>query len=249
MAIRVTCPGCHTRFNVSDHFAGRNGPCPKCKATIRIPDKSEEVVIHAPKESGAKDAAGASLSKPIFRQELVISPLTWSAIIGVIATIAALALLLRYQYQGKAFPLLILAIGALLVAVPAVYGAYGMLRDSELGAFIGRELWIRVAICAAAYAALWLGMPIASFAMHGYDTAAWSIAMAIMIGLGGGVAMSVFDFDYLVGVLHYGMYLGCTLMLRWILGVGVFPGQLKPALDHAAQTWLHAVTDLVQRLG
>ena len=35
MAIDVTCPSCHTRFQVSDKFAGKSGPCPKCKNTIR----------------------------------------------------------------------------------------------------------------------------------------------------------------------------------------------------------------------
>ncbi|MEC8508925.1 MAG: MJ0042-type zinc finger domain-containing protein, partial [Planctomycetota bacterium] len=35
MSIRVTCPGCHARFNVSDQFAGKSGPCPKCKKTIQ----------------------------------------------------------------------------------------------------------------------------------------------------------------------------------------------------------------------
>ena len=29
----------HTRFKVSDKFAGQEGPCPKCKAKIKIPAK------------------------------------------------------------------------------------------------------------------------------------------------------------------------------------------------------------------
>ena len=71
--------------------------------------------------------------------------------------------------------------------------------------------------------------------------------MAAMIGIGGAVAMSVLDFDYLTGVLHYGMYLGCTLLLRWIAGVGVFPGQLKNESDAAAIAVWHVATQLYRQ--
>jgi hypothetical protein len=71
--------------------------------------------------------------------------------------------------------------------------------------------------------------------------------MAAMIGIGGAVAMSAFDFEYLVGVLHYGMYLGCTMLLRWIIGIGIFPGRLsQPQSDAEATAWLTLV-DFVQR--
>ena len=36
MAIKVLCPGCRTLFTVSDKFAGRTGPCPKCKAPFLV---------------------------------------------------------------------------------------------------------------------------------------------------------------------------------------------------------------------
>ncbi len=249
MSIRVTCPGCRTRFNVSDQFAGREGPCPKCKAKIHIPDKSEEVVIHGPSPTASKESKGAAISKPIFRQEMVISPVLWTVIVGVIITLFALALVLRFQIADKVnFPLWMLIVGSLIVAVPAVYAAYGMLRDSDLGAFFGKDLWIRICICAAFYAALWLAMPTAQYVLHGYDTLTWSLAMAAMIGIGGAVAMSVLDFDYIVGVLHYGMYLGCTLLLRWVTGVGVFPGQLRNEAEAATSAIWHAASQLSGQL-
>jgi hypothetical protein len=236
MPIRVTCPGCHTRFNVSDKFAGREGPCPKCKAKIRIPAKSDEVVIHAPAEAAPKDGKGVAISKPIFRQELVISPLLWTITIGTMVTLFALALIFRWQLTDKLhFPLWILAVGAIAVAIPAVYGAYGMLRDAELGSFLGQELWTRVLICAAIYAALWLMMPIAKYVLTDYNMTAWAIATALMIAIGGAAATAIFDFDYLMGVLHYGLYFGGTLLLRWIMGVGVFPGQLENEVKASAR--------------
>jgi hypothetical protein len=235
MPIRVTCPGCHTRFNVSDRFAGQKGPCPKCKAVIRIPAKSEEVVIHAPPEAGPKDAKGKSVSKPIFRQDLVISPLQWTTILGIVVAIVALALLMRLQYDDpRSFPWIILGIGAVVLAVPVCYAGYGLLRNSELGSYLGQELWMRVATCAVIYAALWLSMPLANYAMNGYGTATWVIACGFMFGIGGLVGMSIFDFDYLMGTLHYGMYFGGSLLLRWMAGIGIFPGQTL--LDDAAGT-------------
>src|SRR6187401_2984774 len=57
MAIDVTCASCKTRFQVSDKFAGKQGPCPKCKKIITVPTKKDEVVIHVP-ESGPKDSKG-----------------------------------------------------------------------------------------------------------------------------------------------------------------------------------------------
>jgi hypothetical protein len=249
MAIRVTCRGCHTRFQVSDKFAGREGPCPKCKAVIRIPDKSQEVVIHAPPEAGPKDRSGVALTKPIFRREVVITPLWWTVILGVIATFFVLAVVIRGQIADKVnFPSWILIVGAVAVSIPAVYAAYGLLRDIELGAFLGRELWIRVVICAALYAALWILMPTAAYAFNGYDTITWTVAISVMIGLGGAVAMSVLDFEYLVGVMHYGMYLGCTLLLRWIMGVGIFPGRVRSAASADAQSIWTAVGEAIGRL-
>ena len=37
MPISVVCPGCKARFNVSDKFAGKKGPCPKCKTVLTVP--------------------------------------------------------------------------------------------------------------------------------------------------------------------------------------------------------------------
>ena len=66
MSILVVCPGCRKRFSVSDKFAGQTGPCPNCKAKIRVPTKEEEVKIHGPTEfaTGTQDARGDITAKP-----------------------------------------------------------------------------------------------------------------------------------------------------------------------------------------
>ncbi len=70
MAILVVCPGCKKSFNVDDKFAGKTGPCPKCKTKITIPEKKAEVKIHAPDEfsGGGKGVTGKLVLKPIARR-------------------------------------------------------------------------------------------------------------------------------------------------------------------------------------
>lgn len=54
MPIAVSCPSCKTKFTVSDKFAGKQGPCPKCKAPITIPALEAK-----PSEPAAKPGAAA----------------------------------------------------------------------------------------------------------------------------------------------------------------------------------------------
>lgn len=56
MPIQVVCPSCKTNFKVSDQFAGKQGPCPKCKTIIRIP-KADAVAAEAPKAPPGKQPA------------------------------------------------------------------------------------------------------------------------------------------------------------------------------------------------
>ena len=77
MPISVVCPGCKARFSVSEKFAGKKGPCPKCKAVILVPNApAEEVKIHVPEQfaSGGKDSKGRAVSKPILREETKLKP-------------------------------------------------------------------------------------------------------------------------------------------------------------------------------
>ncbi len=79
MSIQITCQKCHKRFKVSEKFAGKSGPCPNCKATIRVPEKSEEIVIHAPENLGPRNASGQAVLKPIEREEVQATPV---AVVG-----------------------------------------------------------------------------------------------------------------------------------------------------------------------
>ena len=218
MSIRVTCTKCHTRFNVSDKFAGKEGPCPKCKTKIRVPDKTEEVVIAAPKAGGPLDSKGRPVLKPIKRKETILSGVQITMIAASIVGFLVAALVMRLMITDKAdFSYWPLGLSAFAIAPALVYVAYAFLRDQELEPFRGQELWARVGICSVIYALTWLAMPLASFAFDdSYEIGSYVLAAIVMFGIGGITGMFCFDLDYVMGTVHYGLYLSTCLLGRWI---------------------------------
>lgn len=217
MPINVVCPGCKKRFSVDDKFAGKQGPCPKCKTVIKVPDKTEEVVIHEPEGFGPKDTKGRAVLKPIARKEARFSPVL-AAVAGVLSFVVLLA---AWMLRGQASTLL-LVIGALALAPPLVWSGYAFLRDDEYEPFRGRELWIRLGACSLVYALLWGLIPlIAGYGLRLDELELIHMAFLapLLIGLGAFTAYASLDFDFGVGALHYGLYLTVTVVLRLILGL------------------------------
>ncbi len=226
MAINIICPGCHTRFKVSDKYAGMEGPCPKCKQTIKIPKKSEEVVIHAPEEyGGVKDSSGQSVLKPISRKDSKVAP----AVIAIIAVgslmALALAWLLGRAFREEGVPLFVTAAGSLLLAPGLVFAGYAFLRDPELQPHRGQTLYLRVAICSVVYAALWGVYAIVVAMLLPYDDPqVWHLVFLVPpMFLAGAMAAHVsFDIEYTSGLFHYGLYLLVTVGFRLVMGMSAF---------------------------
>lgn len=223
MAIQVICQGCHARFQVSDKFAGKKGPCPKCKAEITIPAKGDEVVIHAPEEysSGGQDASGQMALKPVARQHTKISPIFIGTVVAVCIVVFIAAALLGNSFQGVV-PFFILAIGAVGLAPPLTYAGYSFLRDDELEAYRGRSLAIRIVICSLVYALLWFLFKAALdlFLLDG-PPELWHLLFFIppVLLIGMVAAFACFDLDFTSGFIHYGLYLLVTVLLRLIMGM------------------------------
>ena len=227
MSIRVTCTNCHTRFDVHEKFAGKEGPCPKCKTTITIPAADEQVVVHEPEHSGPTDSKGRSVLKPISRAETVLSGVQITLIAATILGFLAVAFILKNYFTDKeAFPVWLLAIGAIVMAVPVTYVGYALLRNQDREPFYRNALLPRLGICIGAYSAFWLIMPLMGYAFPNNDIGA-IIGVIAMIAAGGFVGMMVLEFDYIFGVLHYGMYLGLCLLVRLIVGLNVLPGAFE----------------------
>jgi hypothetical protein len=265
MAIDVTCAACKTRFQVSDKFAGKQGPCPKCKAVITVPSKKDEVVIHVPEGSGPKDSKGQLVLKPIARKETRLTSINIGIIVGSVILVLMVSLALRVTYRKELQPptttvgangglpktkvgtpagtdkkatakndkktaaaeivvpsalQFILALGSILLAPAIAFAGYTFLRNDELEPYRGQALWMRLAIFALAYPALW-GIYWGVFAYLGVNPPLMALAMIIPLLILGGafIAHVTLDIEYGAALLHCCMYLSATVLLRLIIGL------------------------------
>lgn len=224
MPISVLCPGCKTRFSVSDQFAGKEGPCPKCKTKIKVPaapPPTQEVKVHAPEEftSGGKTKTGAPSVKPISRQEVRLRPVPLA--IGIGGTLAAFAA--AYFLRAPLGEQLLLRGGLLLLISPLIVVAgYSFLRNDELEPYRGFALGLRAAIAGACFVGLWAGYYFGSgyippdLATASYS---WLYLWPPFILLGGVVAWVAMELDYTSGVLLYVFYLFVTMALGAAAGL------------------------------
>lgn len=232
MPIQVTCPGCHTRFQVSEQHAGKTGACPKCKGPIQIPTTKDEVIIHAPElEAGAKDAKGRSVLKPIRRKEARFSTNIFVVVAGLTLLSVAVAWLIgRSELSGSALNWS-LGIGALLLGPPLAYAGYTFLRDDELGVYQGMDVVIRSIACGLVYALLWgvymyLGWQI--FGNDAFKTGLEMVPIGLLLlpllGIGTFTAYVSFDLEVFSAFFHYCLYLLLTILLRFVMALPFLPG-------------------------
>ena len=228
MSILVVCPGCHKSFKVSDKFAGKSGGCPKCKATIKVPTKEEEVKVHAPAEfaGGGRDTAGKLVTKPIERTETKLGPLAIAAIVGSALTVTVVArfggkagLFVHDGVEGPRANLLWCAVGLLLVSPPLVVAAYTFLRNDELEPYRGTALYIRSAICGLGYMVLWGVYGKLAGAVLTGDLWEWIFVAPPLLAAGALVALACLDLDFGSGFFHCFFYVLATVLLGWMAGI------------------------------
>ncbi len=219
MPIQIVCPGCHKRFQVSEQFAGKSGPCPKCKTVIKIPAKEEEVQVHGGEayESGGRGQDGKLLLKPITREETKVTPLRMGLILGSIGLVALLAYLGRSVFTTN---WLALAAGTLVVSPAIALAGYALLRDQDLEPHRGKSVLIRSLICGAAYAALWGVFGYSSEYLITGEIFSWIVAAVPFVVAGALIALGCFDLDFTNGCFHYSFYLLVTIVLRFLAGNG-----------------------------
>ncbi len=231
MPIQVTCPKCLKRFQVSEKFAGKTGPCPACKNQIKVPDASEEVVIHAPDDGAPKDRTGTSVLKPIKRSETDVTKR--GLIITAGAILAAIGVAIGLRLTGG-LPVVMQIIGAIAVAPPLVWAGYTFVRDSELAPYVGAELRNRVLICSAIFAALWLIYAFVPTYVLDLESApemsflSFGIVFSIMLGIGAAASVGTFELEFSSGLAHAGLYLIATLLLALLSGATLATGTPVP---------------------
>ena len=226
MAISVTCPKCHTRLKVSDQYAGKRGPCPKCKSEIHVPKKEEEVVIAGPADfEGQKGVSGELVLKPIEREETEFHPVVVvTSVAGTIAVLAVALVIRMGTPDGQVSPA-ILTMGALLLAPGLVLAGYAFLRDSDLEPYSGLSLAIRVGICSLVYAFTWAIYAIVVgflFAPGHPELLQLGFIVPCLAAVGILAAYSSLDLDPTNSFFHYSLYLGVTVILRLIMGMSAF---------------------------
>ncbi len=220
MSILVVCPGCRKSFKVSDGFAGKSGPCPKCKTTIKVPKKKDEVVVHSPTAfaDGGRTVTGKLVTKPIAREETKLEPVKAAAIGGTGLTVLLVTWVAGGLIAGSP---VIRTLGLLLVSPPLVVAAYSFLRNDELEPYRGSALYIRSGICALAYVGLWgvYGYLSSTGLMSG-ELWEWLFVVPPFLVTGGLVALVCLDLDFGSGFFHYAFYVLLTILLRWAAGMG-----------------------------
>ena len=223
MPIQVTCPNCLKRFQVSDKFAGKTGPCPSCKKQIKVPDASEEVIIHAPDDGAPKDSQGVSVLKPLKRSETDVT--RKGILITSGAILLALAGAVGLRMSGDTIPVYIQALGAFFLAPPLIWAGYSFVRDSELEPYVGSELRNRVLMLSGIFAALWLLYAFVPNYVLDLDSPsemnflAFGLILAIMIGLGALASAATFELEFVNGLTHAGLYFIVAVMLALISGL------------------------------
>jgi len=217
MSILVVCRKCRKSFNVSDKFAGQTGPCPNCKATIRIPKKEDEVKIHGDEEftDGGRSVTGELLTKPIARQQTKLNPVVAAAVAGAVLVVVIVAWAGGSWFEKS---VLFRTLGLLLITPPLALAAYTFLRDEdELEPYGGTALYLRSGICAAAYMILWaIFAYVSTTGLLTGELWEWALVAPPLLAVGALAALSCFDLEFGSALFHYAFYLLVVLILRWI---------------------------------
>jgi hypothetical protein len=230
MPIQVTCPGCLKRFSVADKFAGKQGPCPNCKKTITIPNKEDEVVIHAPEhsEAGAIGAGGRHVLKTYKRKETKFQPLVFTAVTGAVLVAVLAALVIRSSGPPEMW---LKALAAIVLGPPLAWAGYTFLRDAELEAYVGGPLAIRSIACGLVYALLWAVFVFLGGRFFGVDAMhkgleIWKMIVLVLPIFAAGTlaAYASFDLDPGSAFFHCAMYFAVTIMLRLVAALPAVPG-------------------------
>ena len=256
MSIRVTCTKCHARFNVSEKFAGKEGPCPKCKAMIRVPLPTEEVRIEAPKPKGPTDTQGKAIVDPIMRTDTVLTGLHIAMIAAGIIGFLVVSLVLRFMITdwNNIVAWVLVGIGAVAIAIPIIFVAYAIFRDQEREGFLGGDLWKRIGVCALVYAVSWLALLLGDYAFPRSDLSS-VLSVVVMFAAGTVAAVACFEFEWLMASAHYGLYFGVALLGRVLAGLPALslktdelvPGNARPTA--MVEPLLDRLPQFVETLG
>ncbi len=187
-----------------------------------VPDKSQEVVIHAP-EIGPKDSKGVSVLKPLKRAEFKLS--TREMIVaGVLAVLSLGFAIFARQFTEP--PTFLMAFGIFALAFPLAWVGYSFFHDDELEEYSGKERSARVGVCALIFAVTWglywfLAIYFGNKTLADVDAVQFAIYLGIMFAVGSLGSLVAMDLAFGQALLHYAMYFAVTFLLAMLAGVQI----------------------------
>jgi len=169
--------------------------------------------------SGGRNATGQLVLKPISRKETKLNPVVAVAVCGGALALLLVTWLFRQTVQQS---LIVRLVGLLLIAPPSIVGAYSFLRDDELEAYQGKDLYWRTAICSLVYVGLWavFAYVVGRGALSG-ELWNWFFVAPPFFVIGALAALACLDLDFGSGFMHYAFYVLLSLLLGWAAGLSL----------------------------
>jgi len=186
-----------------------------------VPDKSQEVVIHAP-EIGPKDSKGVSVLKPLKRAEFKLSKI--EIIVGAALVVISFGLAIFARTGFAEPPWLLSAFAVTALAFPLAWVGYSFFHDDELQEYSGQERSTRVGICALIFAVTWglywfLAYYMGNKTLADVDAVQFAMFLAVMFAIGSLGSLVAMDLEFSQALLHYAMYFAATFLLAMVAGV------------------------------
>lgn len=216
MAIDVICSGCLKQFQVSDQFAGRSGPCPKCKTIISIPKLEDQLVIeeptHRPGSPGAHTKInGIRRRRGFFQRFEIITLCSLFASAGIVAIVIRILqtdpISRLDSTTGTLFVL-----GLILLSLGSSALGYGVLKDSEIKAFARRTTIFRSIMTATVYCIIAAGF-IGTTLLFSHEDPRNLILAVVAIAcfsIASFAPMAFFEMELMQGALHVAIMICMT---------------------------------------
>ena len=221
MAIDVICTGCHKRFQVSDEFAGRKGPCPGCKTVIEIPKLEDIVVVH--ERETTKTGAPTKLNS-IRRHGTTVSKLEIIISLAAVTLGLTTAFIGRFTISGASSSpgILIWGIAGSMLGIGTSLLGYIVLRNSELEIVNDRKTILKASGIGILYAVLWrLQIIITDSALTMEDGIILPGVIVLALALtaiASFLPMVLLEFEFAQGLVHTSLFIAALVAYSLILG-------------------------------